>query len=105
MSKIKILVVEPNKEPYPLKIECTLENLQNIVGGQIEVVALEENIDLICNDKGKLLNLEMNRAIKNDIICGTFIISGQYKGEIVSLNDKQIEKYTEIFKLKNEMGE
>lgn len=43
----------------------------------------------------------MNRIIKNDIICGTFIIAGQKNGESISLKDEQIKKYKSYFKLRN----
>lgn len=99
MNKIRILVVEPNKEPYELIINHTLENMQKIVGGRIEFVELEDDVDLICNDEGKMNGLPLNRVIKNDIISGTFFISGQRGGDTISLNDKQIEKYKEVFKL------
>ena len=75
MSKIRILIVEPNKEPRQAKIEHTLHDLQSIVGGLIEYVELEYNVDLICNEEGKIDNLELNRFITNDIIAGTFILA------------------------------
>ena len=52
MSKIRVLIVEPNKEPRQVRIEHTLKNLQKIVGGLIEFVELEHNVDLICNEEG-----------------------------------------------------
>ncbi len=104
MNKIRILVVEPNKEPYQIRIEHKLENLQKIVGGLIEIVELEHNVDLICNDEGKIYNLPFNRVIRNDIIAGTFMITGQHKGETISLSRKQIKKYKKIFRLKNDDG-
>lgn len=103
-NKIRILVVEPNKEPYQLKIEHQLENLQQIVGGLIEFVELEHNVDLICNEEGKLNNLKFNRVLTNDVICGTFFIAGHHKGETISLSKKQIKKYKKIFKLRNDKG-
>ena len=73
--------------------------MQNVVGGLIEFVELEHNVDLICNEEGKIYNLPMNRAIQNDIIAGTFFIAGQHKGETISLSKKQIRKYKKIFRL------
>ena len=35
-NKIDILVVEPGKAPYPVRVEDTLEAFQKIVGGPIE---------------------------------------------------------------------
>lgn len=101
VEKIKILIVEPTLDPCVKEIENTLEKKQKIVGGLIEFVELEDDIDLICNEKGKIYNLPMNRIIKNDIICGTFIIAGQKNGESISLKDEQIKKYKSYFKLRN----
>ena len=96
MSKIRILVVEPSKEPKQIKVENTLENLQKIVGGLIEYVELDCNTDIVCNEEGKLLGLELNRKLENDIVAGTFFIVGQHNGETISLSKKQIKKYREI---------
>lgn len=101
IEKIKILIVDPTLDPYVKEIENTLVKKQNIVGGLIEFIELEENVDLIYNDEGKIYNLPMNRIIKNDIICGTFIIAGQKNGETISLTDNQIRKYKSYFKLRN----
>lgn len=97
VEKIKILIVEPTLDPYVKEVENTLEKKQKIVGGLIEFVELEDDIDLICNEKGKIYNLPMNRIIKNDIICGTFIIAGQKNGESISLKDEQIKKIQKLF--------
>lgn len=99
MEKIRVLIVEPNKEPYQARIKKGLEEKQKIVGGLIEFVELEHNVDLICNEEGKLLNLPLNRQIGNDIIAGTFFIAGQHYGETISLSRKQIKKYKKIFSL------
>ena len=55
MNKIRVLIVKPNQEPKQMKIEHTLDKLQNIVGGLIEYVDLDYQTDLICNEEGKLL--------------------------------------------------
>ena len=102
MNKIRILVVAPNEEPYQLKIPHTLKEMQKVVGGLVEYVQLEHNVDLICNDEGKLLNLELNRVLGNDVIAGTFFIAGQHKGETISLSRKQIKKYKRIFRLEKD---
>lgn len=99
MNKIRILIVEPDKEPYKKKIPHTLKDMQKVVGGLIEIVELEYNVELICNEEGKIYNLPMNRAIQNDIVAGTFFIAGQHNGETISLSKKQIKRYKDIFKL------
>ena len=103
MNKIKVIIVEPDKEPYIQEIVETLEKLQEIVGGLIEYVNLEDEVDLICNEEGKTYNLQFNRIVGNDVIAGTFIIAGlDYKtGETISLTEENIKKYLEFFSLKN----
>ena len=97
MEKIRVLIVESAFDPYVKEIENTLQAKQKIVGGLLEFVDIEDNVDLICNEEGKLHNLEMNKIITNDVICGTFIIAGQENGNTVSLTEKQIKKYKKYF--------
>ena len=104
IDKIKVLIVEPDKEPYEQEIEHTLETLQSIVNGVIDIIEIEKNVDLIINDEGKILNLEFNRVIPNDVIAGTFIVAGQKNGETISLTEEQIEKYKKVFLLKSDEG-
>ena len=99
MKKLRILIIEPSKEPYKIKIKYTLENLQKLVGGLIDIIELENNVDLICNDEGKILELPINRITKCDIIVGTFLITGHHNGETISLSKKQIRKYKKEFNL------
>lgn len=101
MEKIKVLIVEPIRDPYIKEIQNTLEEKQKIVNGLIQFIELEEDVDLIFNEDGKILNLEMNRIITNDVVCGTFIIAGQINGDSTSLTEKQIQKYKRYFKLRN----
>lgn len=101
MEKIKVLVVEPEKEPYIKEIDNTLEGLQNEVDGFIEVLELERHVDVILNEEGKINNLPFNRAVNNDVLCGTFIVTGEKNGDTISLSDEMIDKYKEYFKLSN----
>ena len=78
---MKIIVVEPQKKPVVREIDSGLESMQKVVGGSIEAVyPFEEPVALICNDEGKLLNLPLNRALRDengtvyDIISGTFFL-------------------------------
>ena len=99
-NKIRVIIVEPSTEPYTVKIKNTLEEKQKIVGGLIEFYELEHNVDLIYNEESKILNLDFNRIIKNDVVCGRFIIAGQKNGYSISLSRKQIKKYKKEFALK-----
>ena len=78
---IRVLVVEPKHKPYVAIIENTLEGLQEMVGGLIEEVGLNETASIICNEEGKLLNFPANRRLGNDILVGRFIVVGVDYGE------------------------
>ena len=103
---LKVVLLEPDKEARIVEIGSGLRNLQCVVQGQIEAVALSErdNVRLICNEEGKLMDLPPNRALRDpdnnvvtDVIVGTCFICGVNKGDFVSLTDKQLEQYKEMF--------
>ena len=102
MEKIKVLVVECDKEPYTKEIKNTLKEKQKLVDGHIQFYELENDVDLICNEEGKVFSYRMNRIVKNDIICGTFIVTGQRDGDSISLTEAQIKKYKNYFSLKSQ---
>lgn len=102
-----ILLIEPEKNPRPAEIDGSLKSMQEIVGGMIEVIyPFEDPIALICNDDGKLLNLPLNRALRDgetgsvyEIIAGTFFLCGAPAGEeeFASLTDDQAQRYQKLF--------
>ena len=96
-TDIQILIVEPHMKPYAVTIENELSRFQQLVGGYIEAVSLHDDLVLICNEEGKMLGLEPNRAVRGDIIAGTFIIAAVTPdGEFASLAEREIELLTEI---------
>ncbi len=106
MKEIRILRVEPGKNPEVIEIENTLEELQAQVGGDIQdVYPFEDEVCLICNEEGKIQNLPLNRLLRGpdgvpyDIIAGTFLISGLTEDDFGSLPDELIRKYTEMFRI------
>ena len=104
-ENIRVLVVEPGKDPEVRVIENSLEGVQQIVQGYIECVTLHdkdgENLVLICNEEGKIRNLQMNAIIPeiDDMIFGTLLIAGTDRDEFASLTDGQIFEMNERFML------
>lgn len=97
-NEIKVVMVEPHKNPTITTIKTKLENLQEAVGGLIEIIDIEDNVSILCNEEGKLIGLEGNRKIGDDILVGTFFVCGSNdEGELISLTDLQIEKYIQFF--------
>lgn len=104
---MKVLIVEPLKEPYVKEIPNTLEAEQAIVGELIQAIYPFDHpeIALICNDEGKLMGLPLNRALFDkdgnivDIIAGTFFLCSapSDSDNFESLTDEQIEKYKKRF--------
>ncbi|MFI3226537.1 MAG: DUF3846 domain-containing protein [Clostridia bacterium] len=98
-NTIKVLVVEPMKEPYTKEIQNDYKAMQKVVGGYIEYVKLDEQCHLYCNEEGKIDGLELNRQIDcGDIICGTFFIcQTDDNGDDKSLSESNIKKFTDRF--------
>lgn len=78
MAKIKVIIKRPDeKYGHVTHISARLENLQNTVGGYIEAVHVIRGVLLICNEEGKLNDLEPNMWLYGDLIRGTVIVCGQ----------------------------
>lgn len=103
---IKVVLMEPGQEARIVEIGSSLREMQCVVQGHIEAVTLpfKDNVCLICNEEGKLIDLPPNRALPDpdsrfmsDVIAGTCFICGVEHGEFVGLSDKQLEHYKELF--------
>lgn len=91
-NKIRILYKEVGKMPIEMFIEDKLEVLQKLVGGYIEVAPLTNNIDIVCNEEGKLMLLKPNINLDYDVIVGNiFFVSFDEEGNFKSLTDEQIK--------------
>lgn len=82
MAKIKAIVKRVGEEyGHMTNVSNTLENLQKIVGGFIEVVPVATNTVIICNEEGKIRQLPTNIVLGSDgvvwdAICGDLIVVG-----------------------------
>ena len=103
---MQVVIVEPEKKPVVQNIDNTLTSVQQLVGGTIQAVyPFEEPVALICNDEGKLLNLPLNRALRDsngaiyDIVAGTFFLCAAPvdSDRFECLTDEQMQIYLERF--------
>ena len=99
---ITVLMVAPGEVPQVVTLKTDLDSVQKAVSigakyqGLIEIISLGGGACIFCNEEGKLIGLEGNRRIGNDIIAGVFYVIGENKdGELTSLNEKQIRYYDE----------
>lgn len=101
---MKVVLVKPGKYPQITEIEPGLESYQKIVGGYIQAVYPFENpVALICNEEGKLTDLTLNRALKDEngqvygIVAGDFFICGLGEEDFCDLTDELAEIYSGVF--------
>lgn len=80
-DRLEVLYVRPNKTAEFVEIDNDLASIQNLVDGYIEeYMPFDDEVAVICNEEGKMKNLDLNRGIydKNgkllDIICGSFFL-------------------------------
>lgn len=103
--EITVLKVDPRKEPVVTTLTNDLDSLQKAVSigadyqGLIEIIGLEENVVLLCNEEGKLIGMEGNRRIGRDIITGVFYVVGvNDEGDLDSLPEEKIQQYMARFR-------
>ena len=100
-----VVKLSPGKRAEVLDIPHTLEAMQQQVGGYIEAIyPFEDAAAIICNEEGKLLGLEPNRAIRDsetgellDIVCGECFICGLSEENLCSLMEKQVDYYVNLY--------
>jgi hypothetical protein len=100
---MKAILKHPNSNPQIIEIDNTLDALQGAVGGYIEHVKLTDTVGIICNEDGKFNGSLANRFLYYqghlvDILFGNIlIVDTNEDGETISLTDRKIRKYMEIF--------
>ena len=100
-----VLVVEPEQRPKEKEIDDSLTAMQNIVGGYIQPVHLDDSVVLVCNEEGKLMDMPANRGLWDengqlyDIVCGTFFLCNAPpdSDHFTSLTPEQVEQYQKRF--------
>ena len=106
-TKIKVLFIEPHKYPRVVNLKDTLEDMQKLVGGDIEeYMPFDDDVAIVCNESGKINGEELNRAIYGDnghlldIIAGKFFICyAPIESErFLSMPNDLLKKYEKLFK-------
>ena len=100
-----VLVVEPEQRPKEKEIDDSLTAMQNIVGGYIQPVHLDDSVVLVCNEEGKFMDMPANRGLWDengqlyDIACGTFFLCNAPpdSDHFTSLTPEQVEQYQKRF--------
>ena len=103
---IRVLKIEPHKEPQVMHIKNSLESVQKEVNGYLEIVVLSTTAMMVFNEEGKIIGLEGNRRFNNDVIVGNIIIAGiDDNRDTCSLSDAELKTYMERFKQPEEISQ
>lgn len=97
MESVKVIIFEPNRKGYIKTIPNTLKSFQEVVGGYIECVPLDENILICCDEEGRLKGKAVNRTVSGISFAGTIVVTAyDEEGEHISLTEAQIRRYLDI---------
>ena len=103
-EKMKVIIVEPQKEPYVKELDNELSVFQKEAGGHIEAVyPFEDKVAIICNDESKLNGSKLNRCMRNDkgevvdVIAGKFMVVGLSAEDFGTLTPEQIDKFMDYY--------
>lgn len=106
MNNIKILVVEPKKEPFVKEIKNSIGEIYGIVYFPFEIIEIEKDVVLISSLGAKEIKdrfFPANRVYKDKIIYSSFAILGKRNNNYISLSAEQIKKYTDMFSLQKDL--
>lgn len=93
------IIKQPGKPAKRIDIDNTLEALQKAVGGYIETVTLFEDITLICNEEGRLMDLPYNMEFLGIHFVGPVLVVGRAEEEFRSLTEEESQRVMKyIFK-------
>ena len=97
-DQILVVACYPMREAMLSYITPDLKAYQRAVGGNIEYVSLTSNVDIICNEEGKVNHLPLNRALYRnftlvDVIAGPmYFVGADNEGRTISLPCAEMEK-------------
>lgn len=99
-KKLKVIYKQVGKDPIVMEIDDILEAKQKLVGGLIEVVPYKEDLLLVCNEEGKILNQKPNLDFGYDYIAGNcFVVGDDFENAgFKSVREEQIEEIKQDLK-------
>lgn len=108
MDRLKVVIVEPSKQPYAKEIDNTLDEIQSIVNGNFETAPLYLDINgkehfllIALNDEGKYNGCVPNRRYYGgDVIHGTFFVTAfDGQDDYRSLTDEETAAVIKFYEI------
>ena len=95
---MKVVIKKAGQKPEVKEIKGELHEMQEIVGGHLEVIGIFDGIFCVLNEEGKLIGLPANFALAYDVIVGDVFFCSVSGEDFASLNDMQIDTIIKLFK-------
>ncbi len=102
---LRIVYVEPGRPLFVSEVGRDLLSMQKAVHGPLEVLNNQDGTVLLCNDEGKLIGMEGNRHVGDDVIAGPFLLIGDNGENLRSLTDAEVDRYMERFAQPEEISQ
>ena len=97
MNTIQILIKEPGKRAWLERVENTIENLQEIVGGYIETIRATNDFAILYNKDAYALGFPEACKICGIELFGTIALVGQRGKNFTDLSHPLLEKMRALF--------
>lgn len=94
---MKAIIKKVGEAPQVVNLENTLEAVQKAVGGYIEVLRIDRNLLMICDEEGKLKGKSYNFDLGHDIIVGDVLFVQSDGEDFTDLNETNIETVLKYF--------
>ena len=100
---LKVLKIDVGCKPEVVEIKGLLEDMQEICGGYVEAIHIDEGYYLYVNEDGRAMELPLNRFVNNQPILGNIFIGkvNRATGDMETLDQDAIDLFTTIFSAKN----
>ena len=102
-DNIKAYCKRPGEVPRSVWVTNSLKNLQNYVGGHIEVVTIATDCCIICNEEGRILKMPHNCTVAGIDFVGDILFVG-ISGENFSDMPIEFKDFKRMFKFLWEVG-
>ena len=94
---MKVIIKKVGQQPEIVDIENTLESMQKIVGGYVELVHVRTGCVMLCNEEGGMQGLPYNFTLGNAGIVGDVLFTKPDGETFTDLNEHDVEMILHFF--------
>ena len=94
---MKTIIKKVGQQPEVVDVKNTLESIQKIVGGYVELVHVHTGCVMLCNEEGRLHGLPYNFNLGNVNILGDVLFTKPDGENFTDLNESDVEMILHFF--------